>query len=558
MAQPSDRPRASPRWRHDPRLVSYAAIALGAFVRAAHIFSAGFPLSDGGLFLRMTQDLQAAHYHLPVFTTYNNASIPFAYSPLGFYVAGAVNSVTGISLLQLFRFIPLVATVLTVIAFYYLARTMLRDERTVAAAVLAFALLPRSYVWMLMGGGLTRAAGLLFAIIALQQVYKLYTRREWRYAATAALACALTVLSHLSTANFLAFSIVLFFLFYGRHRFGFLSSVAVAAGAVLLTAPWWGTVVAQHGLAPFHAARASSGSFFGNVIDRYVVVMRLAHFNTGIGGEALFPLISVLAVMGALASLRPGRFILPVWWVLIVVLDARGGMNYAVIPVAMLAGIAVVHVLIPGLRSLYSGAVSPGQQPRLDAHLDPTMDSAVEQRHSGMARLTRFVPALVLGLLLLYGLGTSLTRNPDFKGEASFLTALTPSDRTAMQWVAHNTPPTSRFLVVSGRVWQLDKISEWFPALANRTSVSTVQGSEWLPGFNEGAEAADAFQARCHAADGRCLAQWADATGQSFNHVYVPKMPIDPCCTPLIAALRRDPRYIPVYDGPGAFIAALR
>ncbi len=501
----------------------------------------------------MTQDLQAAHYYLPAFTTYNNESIPFAYSPLGFYVAAAVNSVTGISLLQLFRFIPLVATVLSVVAFYYLARTMLRDERTTAAAVLAFALLPRSYVWMLMGGGVTRAAGLLFAIIALQQIYQLYTRREWRYAATAALACALTVLSHLSTANFLAFSIVLFFLFYGRHRFGLLSSIAVAAATVLLTAPWWGTVVAQHGLAPFHAARASSGSFFGDAIDRYVVVMRLAHFNTGIGGEALFPLISVLAVIGAVASLRPGRFILPIWWVAIVVLDARGGMNYAAIPVAMLAGITVVQVLIPGLLTLYPGGAPPGLQPRAGR-----VGDVDEQRPRGVARLSRFVPALVLGFLLLYGLGTALPRNPDFKGEGAFLTALTPGDRAAMQWVAQHTPPASRFLVVSGRVWQLDKISEWFPALANRTSVSTVQGSEWLPGFNAGADAADAFQARCHAADGRCLAQWADATGRSFNHAYVPMMAIDPCCAPLIAALRHDPGYIPLYDGPGAFIAERR
>ncbi|MGI8548776.1 MAG: ArnT family glycosyltransferase [Gemmatimonadaceae bacterium] len=548
---------AQPRWRPRPRLYAYAAILIGAFVRAAHVLSAGFPLNDGGLFFRMTQELQAANYHLPAFTTYNNASIPFAYSPLGFYVAGGINSLTGIPLLDLFRFIPLVATILSVVAFYHLARTMLRDEQAAAAAVFAFALIPRSFVWNVMGGGVTRSLGLLFAIIALQQVYQLYTRREWRYAATSGVACALTVLTHLSTANFLAFSIVLFFAFYGRHRFGILSSAVVLVATVALTAPWWTAVVAAHGLAPFHAAGSVSGSIFGDKLARYDVLLRLAQFNTSIGGEAFFPLVSVVALIGAFASLRPGQIILPVWWVLITALDARGGMSYAPVATALLAGVGMAHVIIPGLRSLYR---APASLHRAQASLGP--DAAVSHslvRSNAVAPLLRFVPALVLVFLLLYGMAGALTRNSDYGGETASLTALIPADRHAMQWVAQHTPISSSFLVVSGKTWAVDKVSEWFPALANRTSISTIQGSEWLPGFPRKLVLNDVFQKRCRTADGGCLTRWSEALGsRPFTGVYVPKTGDEPCCTPLITALRNDPSYVTIYDAEGAFIAERR
>lgn len=542
---------SAPRWFHHPQLPAYAAIALAIFVRATHVLSADFPLNDGGLFYRMIQEIQAAHYRLPAFTTYNNASIPFAYSPFALYLTAAINDLTGISLLQLFRFLPLFANALLVVAFYRLARALLRDETTAAVAVLAFAVMPRSFVWLIMGGGLTRSFGLLFAVIAIEQVYQLYTRREWRYAITSSVACALTVLTHLSTASFLAFSIALFFVFYGRHRRGLIGSAAVAVATILLTAPWWGMVVAQHGLAPFRAAQTVSGSVFADAKIRYDVLLRLARFNLGLGGEPFFPLVSVLAVIGGFAALRPDRFILPVWWVLIVALDARGGVNYAPVPATMLAAIGVVYVLIPALRSAY-GAGNP-LRPR-----PSTLRTVAAVRTPSVAPLLRFVPVLVLGFLLAYGIGTALTRNSDYGGEAHTLTALTPADRDAMRWVAQHTPPASRFLVVTGVLWPTDKIAEWFPALTHRSSVSTLQGQEWLPGFTRRVKENDqALQFRCRGADGRCLAAWVDSTGRPFTYVYIPKAKdsTEACCRPLIKALRRDSSYAMVYDGPGAFIA---
>src|SRR3712207_5528290 len=145
---------------------------------------------------------------------------------------------------------------------------MLRAGVAVGAAVLAFALVPRSFIWLVMGGGVTRAFGILFAVLALHQLYLLYTRRSWRFLAPAAAFAALTALSHLETAWFLAYSSVLLFLAFGRHRRGLLGSVAVALATLALTAPWWATVLAEHGVSPIVAAGHTNDSILSDAGKR--------------------------------------------------------------------------------------------------------------------------------------------------------------------------------------------------------------------------------------------------------------------------------------------------
>ncbi len=239
-----------------------AALVLGFLVRAIHVLSSDFPLNDGGMFYSMVSDLQNARYRLPFETSYNSLNIPFSYPPFGFYVVAVFNRITGLSFLEIFRLVPLVTTSLTLVAFFLLSRSLLSSKAAVVASVFAFALIPQSFIWLLMGGGVTRSWGFLFAILALHQVHTLYTRRTRLPALLSILFCGLTVLSHLETAWFLTFSIALFFLAYGRHRFGMLSSVIVAVGTIAFTAPWWATVLSFHGVQPFLAAAQTGGSIF--------------------------------------------------------------------------------------------------------------------------------------------------------------------------------------------------------------------------------------------------------------------------------------------------------
>ena len=516
------------------RIALGLALALAIGIRAWHVLSQDFPLNDGGLFYAMARDLQASGYRLPAFTSYNGEGIPFGYSPLGFYLAALVDDLTPLTLADAFRWLPLLSTCLIVLAFATLARAVLANRTAVVAAVVAFAVVPRSFIWMLMGGGLTRSLGLLFALVTLNLLFRLYTRRDWRLAPLAGLTAGLTLLSHLGTAPFTAFSALLFWIGYGRHRSGTLGYAGAAVIAALVSAPWWATVMGYHGPGPFLAASATGGSIFGS-IDVGAALSTLAAFGLGTG-ESVLGLIGMLAVIGFFFSLTSRDWLLPAWWITIVVLDARQGSTFATVPISMLAGVAVVHVLLPVMRRAWSLRSGP----------------STLRRNPGRRGWN---PAMVLGLFLLFGALTALLRLPSLAGGLPDLAGLSRGERDAMAWVAQKTPPSADILVVGGTTWEIDRHSEWLPVLGRRHSVATVQGWEWLPAgeFVRKKREYNDVQG-CAWWSTECLENWARATGEEFDYVYVPKRPGQGCCGQLLVSLARDPGYRVRYDGAGATI----
>lgn len=543
------------------------AVVLGFIVRAYHVLSHDFPLNDGGLFYLMVQELQRSNYHLPNFTAYNSARIPFAYPPLGLYVTGTMADLTRISLIDLFRFIPLAISTLTIVAFFFLARSLLMSEAAVISAVFAFALIPRSFIWLLMGGGVTRSFGFLFAILALHQVHLMYTRRRWKFVLQATMFAALTVVSHIGTVPFLAFSIGLFFLAYGRHRHGVIASIALGIGTLVLSAPWWVSIVGAHGIEPLLAANASGSSIFSDSEARRATLGWLAHLGVGSssGGstaEPLFPLLGTLALLGALYCVSRKMFFLPVWWLTIIVLDTRAGATYAIVPVAMLTGIGLTHVLLP--------AFAPGW---IDHGLLAKIKSSVDGCHSLGASLLLVLrrqsfPVMLFGFFLCYAMLGALSTKLTPAAETRNLASLSKEERVAMYWIAESTAPSSRFLVLPENEWNgwwVNKTSEWFPVLAERTSVATVQGYEWLPD-NAFAKQRNNFKLlrKCAGGTAQCLDDWSRQTGIAYTHIYIPQptLPAEDsyllCCQVLITTLRDDPRYDLLYSGPGAFVFARR
>jgi hypothetical protein len=512
------------------RVALLAALLIGALVRAWHVWGVDFPLNDGGLFYVMVRDIQRAHYHLPAFTSYNGSHIPLGYSPLGFYLAGVLND-AGVNLFTLLRILPFAASTACIAAFYLLAREMLHSRTTLAAALIAFAIVPRGFVWLLMGGGLTRSFGYLFALLALHQIWLLYTRRSLRYVPLATLCSALTVLSHLGTAPFVAFSALLFLLFRGRHREGVLGSLLIGAGALVLTAPWWATVISMHGIGPFLAARATGGSIFSDVAAGHGsalgILPRLLLGNTG---EGRFPVIWILALLGVVWCVRERRALLPVWWATILLLDTRAGSTYAAAPVAMLAGISAVHMIWPLTK---------------------------RRERDGTRGSPRPLVLAALGLIVLVSIIAAANGRRVFHNETAVLSALTARDRAAMQWMVAHTDSSARVLVLTSTPWQIDKVSEWFPVLASRTSLATVQGTEWLPH-----RAFYTFIARqqrlvsCAKKGITCLESLRESPALQFTHVYVPNGVGVQCCRALLAALREDPRYEVIHDDSGATIFA--
>ncbi|MFN8585909.1 MAG: glycosyltransferase family 39 protein [Dehalococcoidia bacterium] len=522
-----------------------AAIAIGIGIRAAHLFATNFPLNDGGLFYEMARNLQSDAFKLPETTSYNFADLPFTYPPLGLYLAALLDKLTPFSLVDLFRLLPLLFTSLSIVAFYLLAKRILPSRVAVVAATFAFALVPRSFIWLLMGGGVTRGLGLLMAILALHEMHRTFTTFRMRYAFSAAVFSGLTILSHLETGWFLAFSIAIFFLWFGKERHSVTSSVVVGGSTLLVIAPWMLAVLSAHGTGPFFSANSSGGSVFsGGSVTEYALTSLVRVISTS---EPYFPLIGMLGVVGLLSAIKHRLIALPVWWAATILLDVRAFPTFTTIPIAMLAGMAVSDVVIPMLDR------GREQWPQLALVRGSNGDTTAP--HAQFVAWPGWTTVAVLAALVLYALVGAMLRKPGLGGEGEYLVSLTSGQRVAMHWVDVRTPPDSSFLVVPRSAWQVDKESEWFPVLANRPSVATVQGTEWLPdhGFDDAVSAYDrAWDCGYHTS--RCLGLWAESTGKSFDYVYLTRNDRGQCCGTLLESLERDSDYQKVYDGPGGTV----
>jgi hypothetical protein len=492
-------------------------LCLGSAVRLLYPLGSTFPLNDGGMFFTMVQDLVANGYRLPAYTSYNHAGIPFAYPPAAFYLAAFLARIW--PLLDVLRVLPALLSVLAIPMFYLLARDVLSDalgtnsgQRATWTATLAYALIPSSFQWQIMGGGLTRSLGYLAALTTLWCTWHLFDhpgsrRSTWLLGTSAAL--ALAVASHPELGWFSVFSIAL--IFWARARGDRLRALRLLAGAgaiaLAFTSPWWTVVIPRHGLAPYLAAFST-----GEHGHAWALPFQATSFT----GEPWLTIWGCLGLLGILACMCDRRFLLPAWLLAVYVLDPRKGMSLGAVPLAMMAGYAtesLLRVCLPG--ALGKGALF------------------------GLAGYTA-VAALALAVSPL----------PSWA-------VLPSSGQEAMAWVRQNTPVDSQFLVVSPSwLWARDQAGEWFPALAERASAATVQGREWVPGGKAYPAARELYDRLQQCQDAECLVTIAQHT-----HIYVTKTPVlidagvqRDLTAPLRMALSQSSNYRLVYENSGATV----
>ncbi len=513
---PSTAPTAS-RSRLSPLAVAGLAVAVALAFRLPMVARADFPVYDGGLFSVMASEIAAEGFALPRFTSYNGGDVPFAYPPLGLYVTALVARATGWPVLAVVQWLPLVVSLLAVAAFAALARRLLPSPRAAVLAAVVFPLLPYSSQWVIMGGGVTRAFGFLFALLAAVAVADAASRPSPVRIALAGLAAAGAVLSHPEFGVFALLGVVLVPLLGARGRARFAVPAMVAPAALLLAAPWWATVVARFGIAPFRAA-ASSTPF-----DLRGLVAAAAVFP--FTAEPYLRLLGVLGILGTLLLAATGRALVPAWLLLTLAAIPRNGATPLTVPLALAAAVCLDELLLPA-------AAHAGER-------------------SGRRRAAVAAP-LVLGVWVF---GYAALENRVLLEQADvLLPVLSAGEREVALWAAEHTPEQSSFLIVTTTSEaQRDPLVEWFPALARRTSVATAQGGEWIGRFGERA-ALNARIKACQAAGLGCL--WEVAGAQpGFTHVLVAREPRGPLDVErLRAELAASPDFRLVRDGAGGSV----
>ena len=495
-------------------LILVGAIIVGAWFRIMPAWMAGFPINDGGMFYTMILDLQANHYAVPLFTTYNHASIPFAYPPLGFYLGAGSSDLLNVSPLAVLRWLPGIINTLCIPAFYFSAKEILNNKLQGAIATFVFAITPHLTSWLSMGGGLTRSLGMLFMLLTLGYTYRVLTQNRKRDVLWAIVFGGLTVLSHTEAPIYTIAIAVYIWAMKSRSIKGFSRGIVIAFGVLIIAGPWYGMVVSRHGVEPLLSI-AQTGSHSPSALLKVLNINYLTE-------EPYLGLLGALGILGIAALVAKKDYFIPVMLPVIFLAQPRSAHVMGNIPLAMAASFFIAEIVLPGVSTI----------------------------QAGNKKLTAF---LVIITVYLFG-------NSMYYGVSLSKQYLSNFERDAMHWVEKSTSEDSKFLVITGDQNAFcDMINEWFPSLTKRESLTTVQGSEWLLGSDFVKNMIQVHKLQSCIDEGlECFTQAADQLGKPFDYVYISIAPATQNCRIPDAASRTNRGLIFAMDNAPEYSAVYR
>jgi hypothetical protein len=416
---------------------------------------------------------------------------------------------------SLFRFLPAAFATLAIPAVAGVASVVLPTARHAVAAAAFYALIPGSYEIHITGGGLPRSLGFLFALLAVWAALIALRSARARYALACGVLGGLAAMTHPQSPVFVAVAIAVALVVRPSWR-SFALMLGAAVVAVAVAAPWWASIVAQHGPDPFAAALGSSRR------DPLASIVAYA-FLTLVSA----PVIGVLDILGQAREVFRRRLGLIGWRAGVFAVDLRYSPISGAVPIAMLASVGLVDG---------GGAVASSLRARLPAR----RANALLAFGAVALAIAAVVPA------------ASLTAR--LSGPSG---AMSPADRDAMTDLAATTPNGTAFLVLSGARWGSDDIAEWFPALSSRVSVDTGQGLEWTGKTNRHLAAESELEA-CSRSDLSCIESWlASHTPEQNVGLYLTGSASSSgaCCPAVADAVRASSRYSIFRDDDAALVA---
>jgi hypothetical protein len=493
------------------------AILLGTVVRLQFISGSDFPINDGGLFYQMVEDLLDNELVIPEYTMYNQDKIPFAYPPLAFYLIAILHILTKISLFSLLRYVPALISIITIIAFYILAKEILDDQMLSGIAAVLFSVIPRSFEWFVMGGGITRALGFLFAILSIHGIWQLFSGKK-RISAVlrTAIFSGLTVLSHPETALFVVFVAIVLIFYHGISKTNILNSIYVALGVLVIISPWIISVIAGHGLDPFTSAG-------GTGHELWFEIKNIITFKFGFENGEFLSVYSGLALIAVFLKRDKLTWVFFGLLVFGYLFFPRSGPNLLTIWVTLLAAL--------GLKELLTHAT---KAPSMDKKFTQIIES------DGKAKII-----LIVVILYLF-LGAYTYKFIYGKDKLH----LTDEIYETFLWVEENTDLGSKFLLYpsteGNRFWWNDYLSEWFPVIADRHSVSTVQGYEWTPDMFDLKVMTYSRLRSCEIPGPRCVERWENDNKTEIDYIVID---LDENRPDFLNSFKIENGYELVYDG---------
>jgi len=487
-------------------LILMSATIFGTWLRIMPAWIAGFPINDGGMFYTMIQDLQANHYSLPLFTSYNQQNIPFVYPPLGFYIGAAITDLFNLSSpMSVIQWLPGILNSLCIPAFYLFAKEISGSKLQSTISTLVFSFIPHMTAWFSMGGGLTRSLGAIFMLLALVHIHRVFAKESKQDVWAAIIFSSLATLSHTEAPIYTIAIAVYMWAMKSRSVAGLKNGCLVTIGVIVLITPWLYWIISRHGLDPIisasHTGFRSSTSIFRIINVDFITE------------EYFLDIFGTLGVLGIAILVAKRHFFLPGMLAVIFLVHPRSAHTIGNIPLAMAAGYLIANVLI---LSFSKGNII---QELKNRNLSQSL-------------------TLILAVLSPYILSNSL-----YYGVNLSQIHVSDAQLSSMQWVTNNTSAESKYLVITGETNGFcDSISEWFPTLTGRKSIATLQGTEWLKGdgFSELIRKVQKIQA-CNQYGATCIISEAYNLNLEFDYIFISfDTPTTDCITASTTQLNRN------------------
>jgi len=428
------------------------SLLLGIVIRFPYLVpDDSFPLGDGGLFVAMINSIKSNYYLLPETVFYNNIQIPFAYPPLGFYLAILTSIITGYSTLWTMRFLPIIFNLLTIVSVAFLASEIVKNRSELFSVVNIFPIIFQSYEWLIKGGGVTRSPSLFFMTLSL--LFTILYQKQKKSRFILFLICSLSgaIMSHAEWGLIAVISIPVYLFTHGlkNWRESIKLFALVGLSSLILTSPWWLTVISRFGVNPFFTAKQSitSHDFFSRLFDGSIFAV-----TVNLSDNYFIP---AFAMTGLVISIIKRDFFLPIWLLSIYIVNSRNAPKNEVIPITFLAAIG-----LQGIAQLISLLIS---------YLNNKNKFTRIAQWTTKRHFLNYLFILILLVILMIKWEYKPLIHP-----------ISQKDRVAMNFIKEATPADAKFIVLTPSDWFAADSAEWFPYLSNRHSLTTPQGLEWV------------------------------------------------------------------------------
>lgn len=471
--------------KHYHWIIAIFILAAGTSLRLYHLFfmdAVGEPFRLGGLFLLFAQEISKSGFQLPVsIPYYSQGGIPFAYPPLAFYVEALLLRVFPGQNILLVNLLPPLVSVLTLALFaWWLTQFFKNRPWHILSALFAYSFLPNAFANQVEAGGLAEAFGSL-ALLGLFAASDGYRKTPgWKFALLTGLTLGLCVLASPGSAVAAAMLGGLFLFLCTLRNFVvkvFPSPLLAAITALLVSAPYWLTVMLNHG----------RGIFIIPVLAQYdrdakkpylqALLDSLTAFNLTEDGWAF--LWNTVIFLGLLWLCLRGRFALPLAFFALFSIPRENTWLVA-LPASLLFACGLVDFITRVVANPLTAEnpESAGKKQSEDGQKNLRDLGALSDKDGQSFPFIRGWKSKVLvGILILIGaraiqqsfdLRQALIADKQWKISAEQVQLLQKN---------RNIIPKNASVLVLGN----DALLEWSPVLLEREVVNTKFGLEWQP-----------------------------------------------------------------------------